>query len=148
MITVRETIYAALLTQLQGALSGTFKTISRHWQPPDQISPADRPALYQVQKDEVAARPTVNGLPTKWTSTLDLVMYTTGSTDPGVNPSTELNALLDAIENALKTVTPGLNQTLGAKVNYCRIEGKIEIVENVQGAMALAVVPISLEILG
>lgn len=147
MIVARETIYAALLTQLQGSLSGTFKTISRHWQAPDLISPADRPALYQVQKDEVGSI-AVAGQPTKWKSSVDLVMYTTGSTDPSVNPSTELNGLLEAIETALKSVTPGMNQTLGGKVQWCRIEGKIEIVENVQGAMALAVVPISLLVLG
>jgi len=148
MNTPRETIYAALLTQLQGSLGGTFRTVSRHWIAPDQISPSDRPALYQVQKDETAIKPTVNGLPTKWITNIDLVMYTSGSTDPGIVPSTELNALLEAVETSMKAITPGLNQSLGGKVVYCRIEGKIEVVENVQGAMALAVIPISLEILG
>lgn len=148
MIVARETIYAALFSQLQSTLGATFKTISRRWQPPDQISPADRPALYQVQHDEVASVPVVNGLPTKWKVVVDLVMYTTGSSDPGSIPSQELNSLLDAVENAIKAITPGLNQTLGGKVTYCRIEGKIDVVENVSGTMALAVIPVSLEILG
>lgn len=149
MIFARENIYAALFSQIQGALGATFKTISRHWQPPDLMSPSDRPALFQVQTGENANKPAVNALPTKWSPlTVDLVVYTSGSTDPGVVPSTELNALLDAVETALKSVTPGLNQTLGGKVLYCRIEGKVEICENVIGSIALAVVPVALEVLG
>jgi hypothetical protein len=148
MISQREQIYAALFTQLQGALlvpSGPFKIVSRRWQDPSQISPADRPALYQVQKDEMA-RTSVIGIPVIWKIGLDLVLYTAGDAEPNVVPSTELNNLLDTVETALQNATPGLAQSLGKKVTYCRIEGKVEIVENVQGAMAMAVVPIQIEI--
>jgi hypothetical protein len=142
----REQIYSALFAVLQGALlqpAGPFKTVSRRWQDPSQISPADRPALYQVQKDELAAT-AVNGLPLNWKATVDLVLYTTGDTDPGAIPSTELNSLLDAMEAAIRSAAPGLAQSLGGIVSHCRIEGKIEIVENVQGAMAMAVVPVEI----
>jgi hypothetical protein len=142
----REQIYSALFTVLQGALlqpAGPFKTVSRRWQDPSQISPADRPALYQVQKDELAAT-AVNGLPLNWKATVDLVLYTTGDTDPGAIPSTELNSLLDAMEAAIRSASTGLAQSLGGIVSHCRIEGKIEIVENVQGAMAMAVVPVEI----
>jgi len=143
MITARETIYAALFSQLQTALGASFKTYSRRWQPPDQISPADRPAFYQVETGEVAATSQkIAGLPLKWEARVDLVIYTTGSTDPGTIPSTEINGLLDAIEAALPNVTKGIAQTLGGKVYTARIDGKIEIVENVSGAMALAVIPV------
>jgi hypothetical protein len=134
----REQIYSALFSILQGALlapAGPFKTVSRRWQDPSQISPADRPALYQVQKDELAAT-AVNGLPLNWKATVDLVLYTSGDSDPTVMPSTELNSLLDATEAAIASALPGLAQSLGGKVSHCRIEGKIEIVENVQGSMA------------
>ena len=59
-------------------------------------------------------------------------------------PSTELNSLLDAVEAAIRSATPGIAQSLGGKVSHCRIEGKIEIVENVIGSMALAVVPVEI----
>jgi hypothetical protein len=148
MTTQREPIYAALFAQLQSVLlapAGPFKTVSRRWQDPSQISPADRPALYQVQKDEIA-KTSVIGVPIAWKIGLDLVLYTAGDAEPGVVQSTELNHLLDSVELALQSVTPGMSQSLGKQVAYCRIEGKVEIVENVQGTMAMAVVPILIEI--
>jgi hypothetical protein len=148
MTSQREQIYAALFTQLKSVLlapAGPFKTVSRRWQDPSQISPADRPALYQVQKDELA-KTSVIGVPVLWKIGLDLVLYTAGDAEPNVVQSTELNNLLDAVEVALASVTPGLAQSLGRLVTNCRIEGKLEIVENVQGTMAMAVVPILIEI--
>ncbi len=145
MIIARETIYAALFVQLQSALGASFKTMSRRWQPPDQISPADRPALYQVETGEVAATSMkIAGLPLKWNARVDLVIYTSGDTSPLTVPSTELNNLIDAVEAALPNAAKALAQTLGGKVYTARIDGKIEIVENVTGAMALAVVPVIL----
>jgi hypothetical protein len=147
MTTPREQIYSALLTVLQSALlfpAGPFKTVGRRWQDPSQLSPADRPALYQVQKDELAKTSNINSIPITWRATVDLVLYTTGDTSPATIPSTELNSLLDAVEAAIKSAAPGLAQSLGGKVSHCRIEGKIEIVENVQGSMALAVVPVEI----
>ena len=144
MIFPREQIYSALFAILQGTLlapAGPFKTVSRRWQDPSQLSPADRPCLYQVQKDELTGT-SVNGLPIHARLNLDLVLYTAGDSEPSSVPSTELNSLLDAVESAVRSAAPGIAQTLGGRVSHCRIEGKIEIVENVQGAIALAVVPI------
>ncbi|HEU5413982.1 MAG TPA: hypothetical protein VFW31_09505 [Candidatus Angelobacter sp.] len=146
MLFPREQIYSALFSVLQSALlspAGPFKTVSRRWQDPTQISPADRPALYQVQKDELATT-AVTGLPVNWRTTVDLVLYTTGDNDPTAVPSTELNSLLDAAEAAIRSAVPGLAQSLGGRVSHCRIQGKIEIVENVQGTMAMAVVPVEI----
>ena len=142
----REPLYSALFSTLQAALlapAGPFETVSRRWQDPAQISPSDRPALFQVQKEELAAT-SINGLPLNWKLSLDLVIYSAGGSDSLTAPSTELNSLLDAVESAVRSITPGLVQSLGAKVTDCRIEGKIEIVENVQGSAALAVVPIEI----
>jgi len=146
MIFPREQIYSALFAVLQSALlspAGPFKTVSRRWQDPSQISPADRPSLYQVQKDELMAT-SVNGLPLRSRLTVDLVLYTSGDSEPNSIPSTELNSLLDAVEATIRSATPGIAQTLGGEVSHCRIEGKIEIVENVQGSMALAVIPVEI----
>lgn len=145
MIMPRETIYAALFAQLQSALGTSFKTVSRRWQPPDQLSPADRPALYQVETGEVAVTSQkIAGLGITWNLKVDLVVYSGGNTDPASIPSQELNALLDAVESALPNVARGMSQTLAGKVYTARIDGKLEIVENVAGAMAMAVVPIVL----
>lgn len=145
MITPRETIYASVFAQLQTALGATFKTVSRRWQPPDQISPADRPALYQVETGEIAATSQkIAGLGIIWNLKVDLVVYSSGNTDPGSIPSQELNALLDAVEAALRNLTIGSPQSLAGKVYTARIDGKLEIVENVAGPMAMAVVPIVL----
>ncbi len=148
MILPREQIYAALFAQLESSLlapAGPFKTVSRRWQDPSQISPADRPALYQVQKDELA-KTSVIGIPLLWKIGLDLVIYTAGDAEPSVVQSTELNNLLDGVELALESAIPELAQSLGKQVTCCRIDGKLEIVENVQGTMAMAVVPILVEI--
>jgi hypothetical protein len=75
MTTPREQIYSALLTVLQSALlspAGPFKTVGRRWQDPSQLSPADRPALYQVQKDELAKTSNINSIPITWRATVDL----------------------------------------------------------------------------
>lgn len=145
MIVSRETLYAALFAQWQTAIGSAVKTSSRHWLPPDQVAPPDRPALFQVQTGEIAATTQkIAGLPLKWDARVDLVLYTSGSTDPGVVPSTELNALLDAIEAALPNISRGIAQTLGGKAYTVRIEGKVEIIENVMGAMAMAVIPVVL----
>lgn len=142
----REQIYSALFATLQSALlapTGPFRTVSRRWQDPVQIAPADRPALYQVQRDEMAAT-AVNGLPINWKAGIDLVLYTAGDAAPNIVPSMELNSLLDAVEAAIRSAVPGLAQSLGGRVSHCRIAGKIEIVENVNGTMALAVVPVEI----
>ncbi|MGC2696007.1 MAG: hypothetical protein WA738_09465 [Candidatus Angelobacter sp.] len=146
MIFPREQIYSALFSTLQAALltpAGPFKTVSRRWQDPSQVSPADRPSLYQVQRDELAGTG-VNGLPIRAKMSADLVVYTSGDSEPGSVPSTELNSLLDAVEAAIRNATPGIAQSLAGRVSHCRIEGKIEIIENVQGAMALAVIPVEI----
>src|SRR5258708_24634349 len=138
MATQCEQIYSTLLTTLQSALltpAGPFKTVSRRWQNPAQIAPADRPALYQVQRDELARTSNINAISIAWRATVDLVLYTAGDAAPNVVPSTELNSLLDAIEAAIKTATPGLAQSLGGKVSHCRIDVKIENLENVPRTM-------------
>lgn len=148
MIVAREAIYAALFTQLNNALltpTGPFKLMGRRWQSPDQISPADRPAMFQVETGEHAALSNkIAGLPLTWSAKVDLVIYSSGDSSPSSVPSTELNNLLDAVEAALPAVTRGLAQTLGGKVYNAHIDGKVEIVENVNGSMALAVVPVLL----
>ena len=138
----REQIYSALFATLQSTLGAKFATISRRWRMPEQVSPESRPALFQVQTGE-RAKTNANGEPIIWIATVDLVIYTQGSGDEQTVPSQELNDLLDAIETAL---APPPNsdgkQTLGGKVSHCRLQGNARIVENVNGAAAMAVLPV------
>ncbi|HEU5233561.1 MAG TPA: hypothetical protein VFU50_11915 [Terriglobales bacterium] len=140
----REQIYSALFATLQSALGAKFATISRRWRMPEQVSPESRPALFQVQTGE-RAKTNANGEPIIWIATVDLVIYTQGSGDEQTVPSQELNDLLDAVEAAL---APPPNsdgkQTLGGKVSHCRLQGSARIVENVNGAAAMAVVPVEI----
>jgi len=140
----REQIYSVLFTTLQSALGAKFATISRRWRVPEQVSPESRPALFQVQTGE-RAKTNANGEPIIWIATVDLVIYTQGSGDEQTVPSQELNDLLDAVEAAL---APPPNsdgkQTLGGKVSHCRLQGSARIVENVNGAAAMAVVPVEI----
>ena len=140
----REQLYSALFTTLQTSLGTKFATISRRWRMPEQVSPESRPALFQVQTGE-RAKTNANGEPIIWIATVDLVIYTQGSGDEQTVPSQELNDLLDAVEAAL---APPPNsdgkQTLGGKVSHCRLQGSARIVENVNGAAAMAVVPVEI----
>ena len=140
----REQIYSALFTTLQTSLGPKFATISRRWRMPEQVSPESRPALFQVQTGE-RAKTNATGEPIIWSATVDLVIYTQGSGDEQTVPSQELNDLLDAIEAAL---APPPNsdgkQTLGGKVSHCRLQGSASIVENVNGAAAMAVLPVEI----
>ena len=140
----REQIYSALFNTLQSTLGSTFATISRRWRMPEQVSPESRPALFQVQTGE-RAKTNTNGEPIIWIAAVDLVIYTQGSGDEQTIPSQELNVLLDAIEAAL---APPANsegkQTLGGKVSHCRLQGSARITENVNGALAIAVLPVEI----
>ena len=140
----REQIYSALFSTLQSSLGARFVTISRRWRMPEQVSPESRPALFQVQTGE-RAKTNANGEPIIWIAAVDLVIYTQGSGDEQTIPSQELNALLDAVESAL---APPANsdgkQTLGGKVSHCRLQGSVRITENVNGAAAMAVMPVEI----
>lgn len=140
----REQIYSALFSTLQSSLGGTFATISRRRRMPAQVSAESRPALFQVQTGE-RAKTNANGEPTVWIVSVNLVIYTQGSGDEQTIPSQELNALIDAVETALK---PAANadgkQTLGGQVSHCRLQGDVRIIENVNGAAAMAVLPVEI----
>ena len=140
----REQIYSALFSTLQSSLGLKFATMSRRWRMPEQVSPESRPALFQVQTGE-RAKTNATGEPIIWIATVDLVIYTQGSGDEQTIPSQELNALLDALEAA---IAPPANsdgkQTLGGIVSHCRLQGSARITENVNGAAAMAVVPVEI----
>jgi hypothetical protein len=67
--------------------------------------------------------------------------------DPQAAPSTILNPLMDAVQNALAPDDPKLERcTLGGLVEHCWIEGRVETDEGALGDQAVAIVPILIKL--
>jgi hypothetical protein len=135
----RELIYSSLLGVLSAATG--VNTVSRrlkHWA---DVAPADQPALFMVQKSEMAQVTT--GQPTRWSLRVDIYVYVRSSGD--LPPATYLNPILDAVASVLNpdAVSNG-PQTLGGLVTYARIEGTIETDEGVLGDQAVAIIPVKI----
>ena len=135
----RELVYQTLFATVSGAAG--FATASRrlrHW---SDVSAAEQPALFQVQKSESARREA--GKPPRWTLAVDLFVYAQAP-DDRTPPATVLNPLLDAIEAALAPDPVTSLQTLGGQVAHCWIAGKVETDEGVLGGQAVAIVPVEI----
>ena len=132
----REQIYSALYAKLAGAAN--FVTTSRklrHW---DDVGASEQPALFVVQKSEVAD-PQPKGVPTKWTLDVNVYIYVRSSDVP----SSEINPLLDSVTAALLPDNPITNaQTLGGLVHHCWIEGQIETDEGLLGDQSVCIIPV------
>lgn len=140
----RESVYAALFAILQGAYA--WQTVSRRLQNLQDLQPEAFPAAYQLQGNQKLTYQ--GGTPTvgEWQAQWLLYAY---SADTTVPPSTQLNAMVDAVLAALKP-NPGPLQrnTLGGLVEYAAAEGDIEIFEGVLGDRAIAVIPIRILVPG
>lgn len=134
----REPIYEALfnkLSDIQGI--ATCSRILQHW---DDVSPNNQPALYVAQDSQQAEQ--VTGFPTKYVLGAKLWLYTHRDTN-GIVPSTQINNILDAVDEALAPVpASGNKQTLGGLVEHCWIDGAIETDEGLLGNQAVAIVPV------
>lgn len=140
MIT-REPVYAALFARVAGAAA--FVTSGRrlrHW---SGMAPAEQPALFMRQKEEVAKVPTL-GAPTVWTLIVEFYLYA-HSSNRYVAPATVLNPLIDAVEAALAPPAAQL-QDLGlpAMVQHAYIAGKIVTDEGVLRDQAVAIIPVEI----
>jgi hypothetical protein len=138
----REPIYAALFDLLAGAAN--FATASRrlrHW---TQVAAAEQPALFMVQKKEIAKA--AEGVPTVWRAELDLYVYCQAADDVSA-PALALNPLIDALEAALAPQgADGIAgvQTLNGLAKHCWISGTIETDEGALGGQAVAIVPVEI----
>lgn len=134
----RESIYSALFAQVSKA--ARFVTVSRrlkHW---SDVSPAEQPALFQVQKSEIAR--TVPGQPTVWELHVDLFLYAHTNGNPDISPAEILNPLLDSVLNALAPDPITNKDTLGGLVQHAWIEGNLITDEGVLGDQAVCVIPV------
>lgn len=137
----RETIYAALFAKVTGAAG--FITTSRRLQHWADVPTPNMPALFQAQKDQKVER---NGrLPAKHHLPAELYVYVHAGDDPNVAPAPTMNALIDAIENALAPDDPDkLVCTLGGLVTHCWISGDIKTDEGTLGPLSVAIIPIDI----
>jgi hypothetical protein len=138
----REPIYAALFALVAGAAN--FVTAARRWRHWSELTPAEQPALFMLQKSELATVPTL-GAPAVWTLAVELYLYAHAS-DPYGAPASVLNPLVDGVEAALapSAVTGLLDLGLPAMVQHAYIAGKIETDEGVLRDQAVAIIPVEI----
>ncbi len=137
----REAIYSAVLDKLSSIAD--FKIKSRrikHW---SDVAPADFPCFFLNQRFESAEQE--KKLPTKWTLSIDLVIYVHSGGDHNVIVSSLINALVDKIELALKPNPLTGYTTLDIPgVSHCWIGGPIEHDEGVLGDIGVVIVPLDI----
>jgi hypothetical protein len=142
----RETIFAALFAQLSTA-SG-FVTTSRAPKLIDQVSPAERPALFQHQLHQSADRKLRQ--PTKWILRAEVILYVHEQNLTSTPSFTDLvqllNQQIDAVESAIAPSPATMQQTLGGLVEDVRVQGELEVYEmRVQsGHQMAAIIPLEI----
>ena len=139
----RNQIFNALLA-LGAATTwgaGAFKTSGRKYRDPTDFSPAELPALIQLETTEQAASTT--GMP--YTRSLDvvwLVYFATDATDPTDVGAAVMADILDALQASLAATGPDDNQTLGGLVHNVAISDMIYKVAGDDTGAGMIVVPL------
>lgn len=148
----REAVWAALVAQLTTMVaptpvpSGKITAVSRVWRPWEDLAGTDvsQPILYIVQTENGYAED--KGSPALRSLSADLVLYCNRGSEltteaGGVG---QLDAILDAIDVALKPdPITGVN-TLGGLVSHCWITGKAAIYEGTLGEQLIATLPVEI----
>lgn len=137
----REQISVAFFDLIAGAAD--FAATSRrfvHW---DQVNETQMPFLTMFKTGEVRARQS-EGLPTL-TINAHVFVYLTAGMDPEDVPDTPMNALLDAIDAAIKPsgadALAGNKQTLGGLVTHCYPSGPVFVDTGDLDGKAVAAIP-------
>jgi len=138
----REAIYAALFAKVS-AIPG-IKTSSRRMRHFSDVPGQEQPALFQEQSPETVTRPGKD-LPRKLYLNAHLWIYAK-TDDHTISPAPMLNALIDAVEDALDEGSDPMtgNQTLWGLVSHCVISGKIETDDGWLDSQAIARIPIEM----
>jgi hypothetical protein len=140
MTAARETIMQALFALVSG--SASFVTASRRLQLWGSLSAAEKPAIFQYERDD-NYRNGNNYLPIVEMN-VDLYIYTAPGMDSGVTPISVLNPLIDAIDAALAPNRVTRRQTLGGLVSHCYIDGKIMKDPGDLDGDGIAVIPVKI----
>ncbi|MHB1872302.1 MAG: hypothetical protein ACYCT1_15810 [Steroidobacteraceae bacterium] len=141
-----EQIYSAMFALAAPLLAnGTLQTASRRWVPASSVMPENAPALYQVQLSQKAVY-TENAPGTVWDiNALWVVVVAQGDDTQPMTPT--LNPVVDALCQAIAPPA-GQRQTLGGLVEYCAIEGEIQITEGQAVNRSVAFIPIRIVVAG
>ncbi len=142
-----EQVYSALFALAAPLVTaGTLKTASRRWIPAANVQPENAPALYQVQLSQKATY-TQNQPGTIWDiHALWVVVVVQGDDTEPMTPA--LNPVIDALCQQIAPTLGQPRQTLGGLVEYCAIEGDIEITEGQAVDRSVAFIPIRLLLAG
>ena len=135
----REQVYAALFALL-GTLPGMM-VVSRRLQNAQDMQPESFPAGFQLQGEQITKFS--GNTPAIYTWKADWLLYTHNSSQT-ISPTTQLNALIDAATALLNPSPAGNRQTLGGLVEYCAIDGNIQVFEGILGDRSIAILPISI----
>lgn len=139
----REAVFAALFAQLQAVPGLTL--VSRRLKNTQDIAAEDFPAAFQVQGPQKiiykGGVPAVLDMEVSW-------VLSVNNDDPSSAPSTDLNNLIDAACAQIAPAPGFERQDLGGLVEYCAVEGTIDVVEGVLGNRAVAVIPIRIVMAG
>ena len=145
----REAIQSALLTYFKTALAGSgYQTMSRQHVQPPQLTPDLQPGFFLVFPRETRA-PKPVGLPVRLTLSGFIILYFRGP-EPRAEAigqetqfgATIANALLKAIDDAMKPDDPSGRFTLGGLVQHCWIEGEVNVDPCIYTAQGAAIIPI------
>jgi hypothetical protein len=137
----REAVYTALKNTL--AATQGFKTVTREWVPWEQLKDINQPALVLVEKNEKAdPKP---GRPTTWHLDVDLILYVRVDHNNDATPTlATLNALIQAVDQALQADPATMRQTLGGAVYHAAINGTIAKDQGMLDDQALAIIPVQI----
>ena len=138
----RETILNALLT-LAGTVTGiSAANTSRRNRAPEDITPAQCPALFVLESGDEYERPSPS-LPPKRHLMVSLAIYNdVGAANLNLIPTAAINNALDALDAALKPTDPSGLFTLGGLVSYVVIEGEARRSPGDRTGKAVAIVPL------
>ena len=154
--TTREQAAAALFTLVTNGVNAalspvSLKTALRRKRLPEDISPPMCPAFLQIQTEEdyQYRHGGMIAIPPIRTLIVDLHLYITdaNATAAGIigPPSTQLNALVQAVEASLAPDAVTGRSTLGGLVTSCRIEGKIGYLEAERlDSYSMVMIPVSI----
>jgi hypothetical protein len=140
MTASREAIMSALFALVSG--SAPFVTSSRRLKLWTDVPAAERPAIFQYERDDSYT----NGkqyLPIIEMN-VDLYIYTYPGTDSGITPISVLNPLLDAVDAALAPSKVTGRQTLGGLVSHVWIDGKVMKDPGDLDGDGIAVIPVKI----
>lgn len=147
MIRTREEIYSALFGLLKS--SAGFALASRTLISWDDIAREQCPALFMVQDGEAIDQKGV-GLPAILNISVQALLYVNNGGDHRDLNVPQINALVDAVCDAIEPVQGAKYQTLGLPdvVKHCWVEGEIVYDVGYLGDTGVAIVPIKLQVAG